>query len=143
MKKIAVAALVPMLFVSVSAHAMENAKVDPKLCALNAQTPASADYQPGVDVNGNKVAPADLPGQHPMQMPQKIDIPLTGSLAKILNLNTNQGVTSKLGPGTEAQLGSFSVDTASGKVAFNGKPLTDDQEAQLSVLCANEKPAKR
>src|ERR1700722_12974792 len=97
--------------VGVASAAETSPKVDPRVCqALVKHTPsADVAYQPGVDVHGNSVAPADLPGQPQIQLPSKIDIPLTISLAKILNLNTSTFPNSALGPGTEATLGTLSV----------------------------------
>jgi len=109
--------------------------IDPALCrSLVKHVPdASVAYQPGVDVDGNPVAPADLPGAPQMQLPDKINIPLTLSLAKVLKLNTSQYPYNQLGPGTEAQLGTITVE--GDKVLFNGKPLSDEQQDNLAVLC--------
>jgi len=119
---------------AVSARA-DDASVDPALCrALTKHTPApDVAYQPGVDVHGNAVAPADLPGQPQFKLPDKIEIPLTISLVKALNLNTNQLPASALGPGTEAQLGKITVE--GDKVLLNGQPLSDTQQDNLAVLC--------
>ena len=117
------------------------AKVDPALCrALVKHVPdANVAYQPGVDVHGNPVAPADLPGGTSMQLPSEIKIPLTLSLAKVLNLNTATYPASQLGPGTEAQLGTITV--SGDRVLFNNQPLTDAQQDNLAVLCL--KPDKK
>jgi hypothetical protein len=113
----------------------ENDKPDPALCrSLVKHTPdASVAYQPGVDVDGNAVAPADLPGQAQIKMPEKITIPITVSLAKTLNLDLTKYPNNQLGEGTEAVVGTFTVE--GDKVSFNGQPLTDDQQDNLSVLC--------
>jgi hypothetical protein len=116
--------------------------VDPKLCKalVNYQTPPGVNYQPGVDVNGNKVAPADLPASgSQMKLPDKIYIPLTASLTKVLNLDTTKYPASVLGPSTEAQLGVFTVE--GNHVSFNGQPLSDAQADELAALCAKQKPA--
>jgi hypothetical protein len=62
-----------------------------------------------------------------------INIPLTLSLAKTLNLNTSAYPYNQLGPSTEAQLGTLSVQ--GDKVFFNGQPLSDTQQDNLAVLC--------
>ena len=113
----------------------DTSDVDPALCrALVKHTPsADVEYQPGVDVDGKPVAPADLPGQPAMKLPQKIVIPVTLSLVKTLNLNTTQYPYSQLGPGTEAQLGSIEIE--GDKVTYNGQALTDAQQDNLAVLC--------
>lgn len=116
------------------AIAADTPAVDPALCnALVNYTPdASVAYQPGVDVNGHPVAPADLPGPH-MQLPAKIEIPLTLSLAKVLNLNTSNYPFNQLGPSTEVELGKLTVE--GNRVLYNGQPLTDEQQNNLAVLC--------
>lgn len=135
MKRIVLAALMPALLLSVSAHAMISRRVNPALCnAVNYQTPPGVEYQPGVDVNGKKVAPANVPNQQQMALPNKIKIPLTAPLAKLLNLDTSQNPANKFGPGTEAQLGSFEVE--GNQVSFNGKPLTNDQKQKIAAACS-------
>ena len=113
--------------------------VDPALCrALVKNTPdADVAYKPGVDVNGNAVAPADLPGSQQIKLPSKINIPLTLNLAKTLNLNTSAYPYNQLGTGTEAQLGTLTVE--GDKVSFNGQSLSDDQQDKLAALCAHSK----
>lgn len=118
------------------AHAAPQQQVDPRLCQALVQYTPSADvaYQPGVDVQGKPVAPADLPGGSPaMAVPDKINIPLTMNMAKLLNLNTTGFPNSALGAGTEAQLGTITVE--GNKVSFNGQALTSDQQDKLAVLC--------
>lgn len=117
------------------ANAAHEAAVDPALCrALIKHVPdADVAYQPGVDVHGNPVAPADLPGAPQMQLPDQIKIPLTLNLAKTLNLNTSAYPYRQLGTGTEAQLGTLTVE--GDHVLFNGQPISDAQQDKLSVLC--------
>src|ERR1700744_3702773 len=65
---------------------------DSTLCrALVKHTPdASVNYQPGTDARGKPTPPADVPGAPQMEFPKTTVIPLTVSLAKVLNLNTAQ-----------------------------------------------------
>jgi len=116
-----------------------SSKVDPTLCnALVKHTPdADVAYQPGVDVDGNPVAPADLPGSPQIKLPSKIQIPLTLNLAKTLNLNTSSYPYNQLGQGTEATLGVLTVE--GDKVSFNGQDITDAQQDKLAVLCMQPK----
>ncbi|MDE1900272.1 MAG: hypothetical protein KGI37_01350 [Alphaproteobacteria bacterium] len=118
-----------------ASHAAEPYKPDPALCqALVKHTPdADVTYQPGVDADGNPVAPADLPNQPQMKLPEHIKIPLTINMAKALNFDTAAYPYNQLGQGTEATLGVIDVD--GDRVTFNGKPLTDDQQDNLAVLC--------
>jgi hypothetical protein len=68
-----------------------------------------------------------------MALPDKLQFPLTVSLAKVLNLNTNAYPYNQLGPGTEATLGIITIE--GDRVTMNGKPLSDTQQDNLSVLC--------
>lgn len=123
-----------LLLLSTEAYAA-SPQVDPRLCQSLVQYTPSADvaYQPGVDVHGKPVTPADLPGNPTIVLPDKINIPLTMNMAKLLNLNTTSFPNSALGAGTEAQLGTITVE--GNKVSFNGQPLTSDQQDKLAVLC--------
>jgi len=109
--------------------------VDPALCRTLVKNTPDADvaYQPGVDVEGNAVAPADLPGAPPMKLPSKIQFPLTINLAKTLNLNTSAYPYNQLGQGTEGSLGTLTVE--GDHVLFNGQPISDTQQDKLAVLC--------
>ncbi len=116
-----------------------NMAVDPALCrAVTKHVPEpNVTYQPGIDVHGNPVAPADVAGTPDVQMPQTITIPLTVSLAKVLNLNTAQYPYSQFGDTTEALIGTLTVN--GDQVFLNGKPLSDTQQDNLSVLCLKPK----
>jgi hypothetical protein len=109
--------------------------IDPALCnALVKHTPdADVAYQPGVDVQGNNVAPADLPGQPQIKLPDKYQFPVTVSIAKALNLSTTAFPSSDFGPGTEMAVGKITIE--GDKVMFNGQPLSDTQQDNLAVLC--------
>ena len=126
--------LVVGLFFYAAAYAADTT-LSPAFCNQLVKHTASADvaYQPGVDVHGNAVAPADLPGSPQMKLPDQMKIPLTVNLAKTLNLNTNAYPYNQLGQGTEAPLGTLTVE--GDKVFFNGQPLNDAQQDQLAVLC--------
>jgi hypothetical protein len=130
----ALIALISSLLFADTASAAAPA-VDPLVCqALTKHTPeANVAYQPGVDVQGKAVAPADLASSNPLQMPSTINFPLTISLAKALKLDPTQYPYNQLGSGTEASLGMITVEAD--RVSFNGKPLTDTQQDNLAVLC--------
>lgn len=132
-------ALIALLFVQ-PAFAAAPEQVDPSLCRALVQHTPSADvaYQPGVDSHGHYVAPADLPSANSLPLPSKITIPLTVSLVKALNFDTAQYPYNQLGSGTEAQLGTLTVE--GNNVTLNGKPLTNAQQDNLAVLCM--KPEK-
>ncbi|MBV8548794.1 MAG: hypothetical protein JO126_05000 [Alphaproteobacteria bacterium] len=136
MKQHAVIIVMSLLLIGMAPPARAAAsQVDPRLCQALVQYTPSADvaYQPGVDVHGKPVAPADLPGTPAIAVPDKINIPLTMNMAKLLNLNTTAFPNNALGAGTEAQLGTITVE--GNKVSFNGQTLTSDQQDKLAVLC--------
>jgi hypothetical protein len=118
-----------------TAYAADTPSIDPAVCrSVFKHVPdANVAYQPGVDVHGKVVAPADVAGTPQMQLPQTITIPLTLQLAKVLNLNTSQYPGNQLGDTTELGLGTLTV--TGDKVLFNGQPLSDAQQDNLAVLC--------
>ena len=126
------------------AAAEKNKKIDfdPAVCQMLVKHTPDADvaYQPGVDVNGNAVAPADLPDQPKMELPSVIKIPVTVSLANTIHLDTTKNPWKKLGSGTEATLGTITLE--GDKAYFNGEPLSDEQQDNLAVLCMKPKGAE-
>ena len=117
--------------------------VDPALCQELVKHTPSADvaYQPGVDVYGHKVAPADLPGSGgTIDIPHTIRIPLTVNLAKAINLDTTTYPGSVLGSGTETTLGTLTVED--GQVSFNGQPLSGVDQDNLAVICMKQTSGK-
>ena len=98
--------------------------------ALGADVP-SADYQPGVDVNGNSVAPADLPSSGSSSpaidnFPIEIDQNLAGKF--------------NLPPGASPKAILGYVTVRNNQAYFNGQPLNADQNAALTAACKNAKP---
>jgi len=83
-------------------------------------------YTPGVDVNGQAVAPADLNGSANIQMPDVISIPVTIDLATSLGIQTPFLARPTIG---EVQV------TRDGRVTFNGQPITSDAEHELARQC--------
>jgi hypothetical protein len=84
-----------------------------------------ADYQPGVDVNGNAVAPADLPSSGSNPSVDNFPIEIDQHLAHRFNLPP--------GTGGRAVLGYVTV--RNNQAYFNGKPLNGDQTAALAEAC--------
>jgi len=111
----------------------ENIDVHPALCTSVTHHIADANvaYVPGLDLHGNKVAPADLPGYPNFEMPVRVKVPLTLSLVRALNLKNYP--YDKFGKGTEIYIGELEIEGRS--VLLDGVPLTDPQQEKLSVLC--------
>jgi hypothetical protein len=120
-------ALIPaLLLISVPAFAAE-VQLPPE-CRVLPEHKAAADvnYQPGVDVHGKAVVPADV-NSNPMGMNQTIVVPLTIDLAQRLQGMNVQGLN------LETTLGflEFSPD---GRVTYDGQDLT----TQVHVLCSGK-----
>lgn len=95
----------------------------------NASVP-SADYQPGVDANGNAVAPADLPASGtPSPSIDNFPIEIDQRLAGKFNIPSGIGGKSILGY----------VTLRGNQPYFNGQPLSADQTAALAEACRNAK----
>lgn len=95
------------------------------------QPAADVAYKPGVDVNGNAVAPADLPGSVTIKTPTEVTFDIT------YDLLSNYGVASDtaLAPRGEAVIGTVKYDLLSGALTFNGETLGDAETAALRELC--------
>ncbi len=90
---------------------------------------AGAAYTPGVDVDGNSVAPADLPAaaSPAVAVPDYIEVPLTVNLAEKLSQPLPEGAEMK---GVVGNLRLYK----SGKVEYNGQDLTP----RVTTLCAGK-----
>ncbi|HEY1504159.1 MAG TPA: hypothetical protein VGF92_07655 [Stellaceae bacterium] len=91
---------------------------------LSAGVP-SADYQPGVDVNGNAVAPADLPSVPSTPSIDNFPIEIDQHLARRFNLP----------PGAHAKAVLGYVTVRGNQAYFNGQPLNADQASALAEAC--------
>jgi hypothetical protein len=94
-------------------------------------------YKPGVDVNGNSVAPADVGGGLRIETPTEFEIPITLDLQKKLNIPADENLfqTDHFRAGT--------VTVKGGRAYFNGQPLQDEEAARLSELCQKRLRAGR
>ena len=97
-----------------------------QMCRILEQHIPRADvtYQPGVDVHGEPVVPADLNDSSGFQLPETIKIPLSVDLA------TDFGLKGFGSDELVAPLGVLEV-TKDGRVLQNGKDLTD----RAYVIC--------
>lgn len=112
------------------AAAEASAQSDLAVCQyLTRHRPApDVEYTPGVDVRGNAVAPADLPGSHSAAPMESFDIPVTLDFARRMGVAVPSGGL----PG-RTQVGSLAV--RGNRVLFNGQPLGAANEAELVALC--------
>lgn len=108
--------------------------VDPRLCqTLTKHVPdADVTYQPGVDVTGRDVVPADLDEERFPIVPDEITIPLSVDLMQFLALNP-QAFPAQALKRNDIPLGALTI--TKGQILFNGQPLSDAQQDNLAVLC--------
>ena len=134
-----------------TAHA-ETVAVSAAECKkLVAHTPNDdVNYKPGVDVRGNKVAPADLDGGYQMDLPQSIDLQIGVDLADRLAIrDANKRNAAQAGAGLPtggpatnrkvlpaegyAPVGTLSI--RGNEAYWNGKLLAGSDQAALTVAC--------
>lgn len=102
---------------------------DPALCRyLPSHRPApDVEYTPGVDVHGNPVAPADLPGSAGSVPIDRFEIPVTAAFARRLGFAVPRGL-----PGA-MEFGRVTIQ--GDRVLFNGQPVGQAGRAELYAVC--------
>ena len=85
-------------------------------------------YQPGVDVEGRPVAPADLPGTVRLAMPETITIPVTVDVIERFGLPFDPGAVE-----ADGLIGTLTL--RGDRLTFNGQPLYDVEQDYLNWLC--------
>jgi hypothetical protein len=109
------------------------------------------DYEPGVDVHGNEVAPAEVGGGVELDLPDRITIPieldvLTGRRqgrdepeAGTPETDDPDDVPDDADLGDrligEAQIGTVEVDVETGRATFNGQPLRSEAQRRIAEKC--------
>ncbi len=86
-------------------------------------------YQPGVDVDGDPVASADLHDRPKIELPERVSIPIEVDLGDRYGLPADDSFKG------DVQVGTVEVDLETGRATFNGQPLTSDDEAKLRARC--------
>ena len=103
-------------------------------CAQLVRHVAAADvaFDPGLDLQGRAVAPADLGGGVKIEMPGEFSIPITVDLQKSFGIPVDSNLF---------QSQNFTVGVVtweSGKGYFNGQPLQSEQSSKLAALCQKQ-----
>lgn len=93
----------------------------------------SADYQEGIDAEGHRVAPADLPSSAPPIKVDNFPIEIKADLAGKFGVPASGGVF-----GAKAILGYVTLHD--NRAYFNGQPMGEDQRAALVEACRDAKP---
>lgn len=87
-------------------------------------------YQPGVDVHGRPVVPADLGGQNnSLPLPETFEIDIEVDLQERFGVPANRGLFD-----ADAQIGKVVVER-DGRASFNGAPLHNEAVATLIDAC--------
>ncbi len=121
-----VACALAALLVAQPAVAQQKAKISAKDCRRAVKHVPAPDvaYKPGVDVRGRKVAPADLGGRPRLKLPNVLTFDIEKDLSSLAG-----------GLGADVPVGTIRYDINSGRITFNGQPLTGPQQAQLVARC--------
>lgn len=88
-------------------------------------------YQPGIDVHGRAVVPADVDDGSQIKLPETIYIPIEVDIGQRYHIPAN----SILWKAT-AEIGTVAV--TGDRVTFNGQPLTPDDNAALVAMCRDK-----
>ncbi|MTI09363.1 hypothetical protein [Curvivirga aplysinae] len=100
--------------------------------ALKKHRTDGADYIPGVDVRGKPVTSANVDGQnYEFDFPNVIEFDLTLNAFQAAGRND----LATLFPDSNFNLGRIKYNISSGKLTYNGKTLTDEQNNALSDAC--------
>jgi hypothetical protein len=87
------------------------------------------DYKPGRDVRGKAVPPADLPGSG-------LQLEPADQVEFEISFNPLQGGSAGRFGSTELFVGTVQFDLRTGQATFNGVPLSDPEQAELSRKCS-------
>ena len=137
--RVAIASVVPLILTCFggSIPAAADVAVTRQDCdrLVKHQPAPGVEYQPGVDVHGRPVAPADLGGGYQIKPPETIVIPIEILIQDRFNIPTNSVLWD-----AKAQVG---VVTVKGdQVYYEGQLLGDPETAALEQLCREQLPAK-
>ena len=97
--------------------------------AVRYVAPAGVDYQPGVDVNGRPVAPADL-DDHRLQLPESIPVFITDDMRKRFRVPHQSPLFD-----TDAVVGIIELRLSDRRLTFNGVELSDPEANALAAMC--------
>jgi hypothetical protein len=92
-------------------------------------------YQPGVDVHGQPVTPADIGAGSEIKLPDIIQIPITVDLQDRFGIPANSILFK-----AEAEIGVAEFRFSDERVTFNGVELTNEEERALAAACAEPSP---
>lgn len=132
-----ISALVGVSAIPESSAAASTIIVSASDCARLVRHRPSSDvaYRPGVDANGNAVAPADLPADLPgavaVKTPTEITFEVTYDLLSAYGVSETGALVAQ----GDATVGTVEYDLLSGALTFNGERLDDAEADALGALC--------
>ncbi len=95
------------------------------------QQPPGVEYQSGVNVHGQAVAPADLGGGYNIKLPETIVIPIEVLIQERFKIPTDSTLWN-----AKAQVGTVTVK--GDQVYYEGQLLGDQETAALEQLCREQ-----
>lgn len=96
------------------------------------QPQEDVSYKPGVDVYGNPVEPADLPGSTvEFSLPETVEFDLPLNPFEFMG----RPDLADLFPNAAFSIGHIKYDVGAGEVTLNGRLLNDDQKTALAAAC--------
>lgn len=111
------------------------ARSDCRLAIEQVEAPG-VDYQPGVDVHGVPVVPADVE-EPDIVLPDVIPISISADLVDQFGLQPNSPLLS-----IDAGIGIVEFQLSSGRLYFNGVELSETDEQALVTLCREALPPR-
>ena len=110
-----------------------NVRISRDDCRRLTQYQPSPDvaYQPGRDVQGRAVAPADLGSSSAFKLPEEISIAIGFDLQKKFGLPGASNPNLYTG---DATVGKVTVDQR-GRATFNGQPLSPVEQDEITLAC--------
>ncbi len=141
MKYLCVTAAFTLIALNALSLGAQTITVSPSPCqALTAHSSRDdVAYEPGVDVSGNAVAPADLNSAEQLDLGADHEywLPIELPLKNVLNIAT----TDTLNAIRDSNIGVGSVIVKNGQAYFNGEPLGDAQYHSIAVECEKQQAA--
>jgi hypothetical protein len=98
--------------------------------AVRYVAPAGVGYQPGVDVNGRPVAPADLDDDHRLQLPESIPVFISDDMRKRFRVFHHSPLFD-----ADAVVGVVELRLSDRRLTFNGVELSDPEANALAAMC--------
>lgn len=95
--------------------------------SVTARPAPDVTYKPGVDVRGNKVAPAETTNRAVIKVPNEISFPIT------LDMADKYGIGGSTAFGAESTIGQ--VTYRNGRVYYNGQPLDGGDTSAIQQAC--------